>query len=55
MRYRKFGRTDWQVSEICFGAWQLGGTWGAIDKKESMATLHSAFEQGINLVDTAAA
>ncbi len=55
MQYRKFGRTDWQVSEICFGAWQLGGTWGAIDKKESIATLHSAFEQGINLVDTAAA
>ena len=55
MQHRKFGRTDWQVSEICFGAWQLGGTWGAIDKKESIATLHCAFEQGINLVDTAAA
>lgn len=54
MEYRTFGRTDWQVSEICFGAWQLGGTWGEIDKKESIATLHSAFEQGINLVDTAA-
>ena len=55
MQYRQFGRTDWQVSEICFGAWQLGGTWGAVDKKEAIATLHCAFEQGINLVDTAAA
>ena len=55
MQYRQFGRTDWRVSEICFGAWQLGGTWGEIDKKESIETLHCAFEQGINLVDTAAA
>ena len=55
MRYRKFGRTNWQVSEICFGAWQLGGTWGAVDKKQSISTLQSAFEEGINLVDTAAA
>jgi len=55
MQYRKFGRTNWQVSEVCFGAWQLGGTWGAVDKKESISTLHCAFEQGINLVDTAAA
>tara|TARA_R110002167_G_scaffold91458_1_gene245986 strand:+ start:23933 stop:24916 length:984 start_codon:yes stop_codon:yes gene_type:complete len=55
MRYRQFGRTDWQVSEICFGAWQLGGTWGPVDKSESIATLHNAFQQGINLVDTAAA
>jgi aryl-alcohol dehydrogenase-like predicted oxidoreductase len=55
MQYRQFGRTNWQVSEICFGAWQLGGTWGAVDKAESIATLHCAFEQGINLVDTAAA
>ncbi len=55
MHYRIFGRTNWNVSEICFGAWQLGGTWGAIDERESIETLLCAFEKGINLVDTAAA
>ena len=30
MQYRQFGRTGWQVSEIAFGAWQLGGDWGAV-------------------------
>ena len=32
MQYRQFGRTGWQVSEIAFGAWQLGGDWGAVDE-----------------------
>ena len=53
MNYRTFGRTGWQVSEIAFGAWQLGGTWGAVDEKESIDTLLYAFEEGINLADTA--
>ena len=53
MNYRTFGRTGWQVSEITFGAWQLGGTWGVVDERESIDTLLYAFEKGINLVDTA--
>jgi aryl-alcohol dehydrogenase-like predicted oxidoreductase len=53
MRYRTFGRTGWQVSEIAFGAWQLGGEWGPVDDDHSIRTLHHAFERGINLVDTA--
>ena len=53
MRYRKFGRTGWQVSEIAFGGWQLGGQWGTVDDEESIATLLQAFERGINFVDTA--
>ena len=53
MQFRTFGRTGWQISEIAFGAWQLGGTWGAVDEKESIDTLLYAFEKGINLVDTA--
>ena len=55
MHYRKFGRTGWQVSEIAFGAWQLGGTWGKVDDQESIRTLHAAFDMGINFVDTAQA
>ena len=36
MQYRTFGRTGWQVSEIGFGAWQIGGQWGAVDDDEMM-------------------
>lgn len=53
MRYRSFGSTGWQVSEIGFGAWQLGGDWGRADDAGSIRTLHHAFESGINFVDTA--
>jgi aryl-alcohol dehydrogenase-like predicted oxidoreductase len=53
VRYRSFGRTGWQVSEIGFGAWQLGGDWGKVDDKASIDTLLYAFDKGINFVDTA--
>ena len=35
MHYRAFGRTGWLVSEISFGAWQLGGQWGAVVHRPS--------------------
>lgn len=53
MKYRSFGRTGWQVSEIGFGAWQIGGDWGKVDDEASIDTLLYAFEKGINFVDTA--
>lgn len=53
MRYRTFGRTGWQVSEIGFGAWQIGGQWGRVDDAASVRTLLHAFDRGINFVDTA--
>lgn len=53
MHYRTFGRTGWQVSEISFGAWAIGGTWGQVDDTESMRALHRAVDVGINLFDTA--
>ena len=31
MNYRALGRTGWQVSEISFGAWAIGGAWGSVD------------------------
>ena len=55
MKYITFGKTDWKVSEIGFGGWQLGGTWGKVDDSESIETLLYAFENGINFVDTAVA
>lgn len=53
MKYRKLGRTGWKVSEVSFGAWAIGGTWGPVDDKESLAALHKAIEIGVNFIDTA--
>jgi aryl-alcohol dehydrogenase-like predicted oxidoreductase len=53
MHYRELGRTGWKVSEISFGAWAIGGAWGTVDDKESMAALHNAIDCGVNFIDTA--
>ena len=53
MEYRELGRTGWKVSSISFGAWAIGGSWGAVDDRESLATLHAALDRGINFFDTA--
>lgn len=53
MKYRSFGRTGWQVSEISFGAWAIGGAWGEVDDETSMTALYTALDHGINLFDTA--
>ncbi len=53
MKYRKLGRTGWEVSEISFGAWAIGGTWGSVNDEESLKALHRAVDLGINFFDTA--
>jgi aryl-alcohol dehydrogenase-like predicted oxidoreductase len=53
MEYRAFGRTGWKVSSVSFGAWAIGGTWGAVDDTESLAALHRALDLGVNFFDTA--
>src|SRR6266478_1719487 len=53
MNYRSLGRTGWRLSEISFGAWAIGGAWGNVDDKESLATLHAALDGGVNFFDTA--
>lgn len=53
MKYRTLGRTGWKVSEISFGAWAIGGAWGNVDDKESLAALHAALDGGVNFFDTA--
>ncbi len=53
MNYRALGRTGWQVSEISFGAWAVGGAWGQVDDKESLAAFHRALDLGVNFFDTA--
>ena len=52
MQYRELGRTGWKVSEISFGAWAIGGSWGAVDDSESLAALHRAVQLGVNFIDT---
>ncbi|MCL4507414.1 MAG: aldo/keto reductase [Chloroflexi bacterium] len=54
MKYRAFGRLGWQVSEIGFGAWAIGGGWGAQSNADSLAALHRALDLGCNFIDTAA-
>jgi aryl-alcohol dehydrogenase-like predicted oxidoreductase len=53
MKYRELGRTGWQISEISFGAWAIGGAWGDVDDKDSLAALHAALDGGVNFFDTA--
>lgn len=50
---RPFGSTGWEISEVSFGAWQLGGQWGPVDDEASVRALLDAYERGINFVDTA--
>jgi myo-inositol catabolism protein IolS len=54
MRYRKFGRTGLDVSEVGFGSWGIGGSYGAIDRQDSLNALARAEELGCNFVDSAA-
>src|SRR5947207_8267914 len=53
MKYRSLGRTGWNVSEIGFGAWAIGGFWGNVSDQESLAALNSAIDCGVNFIDTA--
>ena len=53
MQYRELGRTGWNVSAISFGAWAIGGAWGTVDDRESLAALHKAIDLGVNFIDTA--
>ena len=52
MRHRKFGRTNWQVSEIGYGMWGMAGWTGSADT-ESLASLQRAIDLGCNFFDTA--
>ena len=53
MNYRKLGSTGCQVSEVSFGAWAIGGSWGTVDDAESLAALRTALDLGVNFIDTA--
>jgi len=52
MKYRRFGRTNWQVSEIGYGMWGMGG-WTGSDDQQSLNSLQLAVDLGCNFFDTA--
>jgi aryl-alcohol dehydrogenase-like predicted oxidoreductase len=52
MNNRTFGRTGWQVSEIGYGMWGMGG-WTGSDDAESLASLQRSIDLGCNFFDTA--
>jgi aryl-alcohol dehydrogenase-like predicted oxidoreductase len=52
VRYRRFGSSELEVSEIGFGTWTLASDWwGKVDDKEGL--VHAALDAGINFLDTA--
>lgn len=54
MKYRPFGKKGFDVSEIGFGAWAIGGSWGNQKESDSIEALETALDAGVNFIDTAA-
>lgn len=53
MKYRELGSTGMKVSEISFGSWAIGGSWGSVDDSAAMNALNTALDKGVNFFDTA--
>src|SRR5436190_1261315 len=54
MKYQRFGTSDLMVSRIGLGCMGMSGAHGPRDEDESIATLHRAFDLGLNFLDTSA-
>jgi len=54
VKNRTLGKTGFKVSEIGFGAWAIGGSWGTQKEEDSLAALNRALDLGVNFIDTAA-
>jgi len=55
MEYTDIADTGVRASRVGLGAWAIGGwMWGGTEEREAIATIHSALDRGITLVDTAA-
>ena len=44
MKYRKFGTQGWDISEVGYGMWGMGGDWAGSDDKQSLESLQKAVE-----------
>jgi len=53
MRHHAFGRMPFTVSDVGFGAWQIGGAWGDVSEADGRAALNAALDAGMTFIDTA--
>lgn len=54
MKYRRLGKTGFDISEVSLGTWQVGGKWGEdFDEKNAEQIINNAIDQGVNFIDTA--
>ena len=54
MKYRKLGKTGFEIAEISLGTWQVGGRWGeSFNERNADHILNSAIDAGVNFIDTA--
>lgn len=53
MRYRRLGKSGYEVSEVGFGSWAIGGEWGDVQDEMSLKALHAAADAGVTFFDTA--
>ncbi|MCB8877762.1 aldo/keto reductase [Acidisoma silvae] len=53
MKTRTFGKTGRTISEVGFGAWAIGASWGDVDDGASRKALHAALDSGVTFIDTA--
>jgi aryl-alcohol dehydrogenase-like predicted oxidoreductase len=53
MKYRQLGSTELSISELSFGTWAIGGSWGKVSDEESLRALAYAMDEGVNFFDTA--
>ena len=53
MKYRRLGKTGFEVSEVSLGTWQLGEGWGSVSETDAIRVLETAIDSGVNFFDTA--
>jgi aryl-alcohol dehydrogenase-like predicted oxidoreductase len=53
LNQRPFGQTGQAISEVGFGAWAIGGSWGDVSESDAKAALHAALDSGTTFIDTA--
>ena len=54
MKYRTLGKTNFKISEVSLGTWQVGGKWGSeFNSNNADEILNTAVDHGINFIDTA--
>ncbi|MFC6975477.1 aldo/keto reductase [Halomicroarcula sp. GCM10025709] len=53
MNHRPLGSTGYEVTDVGFGTWNIGGDWGDVDAEEGREAVRAALDAGIDFIDTA--